>query len=50
MATDTGKTELENGLRLLARMIARAYLRDTRSEQTQPDCSEEKDKEEENGD
>ena len=37
MLTDTD-AELENGLRILARMIARAYLKDTRSADSNSGC------------
>jgi hypothetical protein len=42
------KTVLRNGLRILAHMIARAYLRDVRAKQSLPTSSYEKVKEDSN--
>ncbi|MFC2070891.1 hypothetical protein ACFLTB_06960 [Chloroflexota bacterium] len=42
MVTDTKHTELENGLRILARMIARAHLKEARTGQPEPDDPENK--------
>jgi len=50
MVTDTRHTELENGLRILARMIARAHLREARTRQPEPDEPENKETEGDNGD
>jgi len=36
MVTETKGAELKNGLRLLAHMIARAYLKDLRGKEPQP--------------
>ena len=35
MVTETGQTALRDGLRILAHMIARAYLKDMRSRQSE---------------
>lgn len=49
MVTETEqKTVLQNGLRILAHMIARAYLRDMRAKQPLPASSYEKVKEDGN--
>jgi hypothetical protein len=48
--TDVKGTEMEKGLRILARMIARAYLRDMSRKQSEPIDSQDKGKENNNGD
>ena len=48
MVTDTKHTELENGLRILARMIARAHLKEARTGQPEPDDTENKETEGDN--
>jgi len=50
MVTDTKHTELENGLRILARMIARAHLKEARTGQPEPDDTENKETEGDNAD
>ena len=50
MATDTRNAELDNGLRILARMIARAYLKEVRAGQSKTNDSESKSKETEEED
>jgi len=50
MATDTRSAELDNGLRILARMIARAYLKEVRAGQSKTDDSESEIKETEEDD
>ena len=49
MVTETKGTELKSGLRILAHMIARAYLKDARVKQSEPVNLQDK-KEEGNGD
>ena len=50
MVTDTKHTELENGLRILARMIARAHLKEVRTGQPETDDPKNKEKEGDNAD
>lgn len=50
MATDVKGSNMKDGLRLLARMIARAYLKDTRYREAKPVCCEEKAEEDASGD
>ena len=50
MATETRNAELDNGLRILARMIARAYLKEVRAEQSKTNYSDSKSKETEEED
>ena len=49
MVTDTKHTELENGLRILARIIARAYLKDASSKHSAKSDLKDKRTEENNG-
>ena len=48
--TDVKSAEVEKGLRILARMIARAYLRDMSRKQSEPIDSQDKGKENNDGD
>ena len=50
MVTDIRGTEMEKGLRILARMIARAYLRDMSGKQSELTDSPNREKEKDNGD
>jgi len=50
MVTDTKHTELENGLRILARMIARAHLKEGRTGQPETDAPENTETEGDNAD
>ena len=50
MVTDTKHTELENGPRILARMIARDQLKEARTGQPEPDDPENKETEGDNAD
>ena len=50
MVTEAKGTELKSGLRILAHMIARAYLKDMSRKQSEPTDSQDKEKEESNGD
>ncbi len=50
MVIDTKHNELENGLRILARMIARAHLKEARMGQPEPDDPENKETEGDNAD